>query len=261
MFCGICCSLMYAAMNFCYNFIMNIFITGINHGCGKTLIAAGITAVLQSLGYRTCVYKPVQTGAVDRGKYIVSPDLKFVRKLDPNILTHATYLLTSNTVPAAASQIEQVAINIEDIENDYGILSQNTEILIVEGTGGLLTPINTDTFNLHIPLTLKLPVVFVVNPSNDSLNSYLNELSTARKAGLEVLGVIINKYPAQPKTEDIETFPSLLEHYSCVKVLGIIHYLKNNKNIKADELFTEILNGINIQEILKMEIPKLNLDY
>ena len=250
---------MYVAINFWFVIIatMNIFITGINEGCGKTLVAAGISAVMQSLGYKTGVYKPVQTGALDKGNYLLSPDLAFVNNIDSHIITHSTYLLTSLSTPAAASKLENVDIQIEDIENDYKVLSDNTEILITEGNGGLLTPVNNNFYNGYIPLTLKIPVVFVVTPSNDSVNTYLNELNTAHKLGLDVIGVIINKLPSYSRNSEITTFVSVIEQFGDAKILGIIHNFKD-KNIKTDELFTEILNGINLQEILRMEIPKLN---
>ena len=68
----------------------NIFITGINSGCGKTVISAGIAAVMQSLSYKTGVYKPIQTGAIDKEKYLISPDLAFVKMLEQYITTHST---------------------------------------------------------------------------------------------------------------------------------------------------------------------------
>ena len=69
---------------------MNIFVTSIDNSGGKTVISAGIAAVMQSLGYKAGVYKPIQTGAVDKGKYLISPDLAFVKILDPYITTHST---------------------------------------------------------------------------------------------------------------------------------------------------------------------------
>lgn len=237
---------------------MNIFISGINQGCGKTMIAAGITAVLQSLGYKTGVYKPIQTNSIDKGSYIISPDLNFVNILDPHIITHATYLLTSNASPFVASEVENVSICIDDIQNDYNILIKNTDILITEGIGGLLTPIKEDFYNINIPLALNLPVVFVVNPSNDSLNNCLNELITADKYALNVVGIIINKYPASSNSLEINSFTKILKQFSNAKILGIIRNF-DGEFVKTDELFTEILNGINLREVLKMEIPKLNV--
>ena len=70
----------------------NVFVTGINSGCGKTVISAGIATVMQSLGYKTGIYKPIQTCAIQRENYLISPDLAFVKMLDPYITTHSTYM-------------------------------------------------------------------------------------------------------------------------------------------------------------------------
>ena len=86
---------------------MNIYISSIENGSGKTVISSGIAAVMQSLGYKAGVYKPIQTGAIDKGKYLVSPDLAFVKILDPYITTHSTYMMKTKAVPAASCEIEK----------------------------------------------------------------------------------------------------------------------------------------------------------
>ena len=40
---------------------MNVFFIGTEKGCGKTMIAGGIASVMHSLGYKTGVYKPIET--------------------------------------------------------------------------------------------------------------------------------------------------------------------------------------------------------
>ena len=61
---------------------MNIFVTGTDTDVGKTIITAGLAAVMQSLGYKAGVYKPFQSGAVEKNGFLVSPDLAYVKKLD-----------------------------------------------------------------------------------------------------------------------------------------------------------------------------------
>ena len=41
--------------------------------------------------------------------------------------------------------------DINDIINDYSILSQKTDTLMVEATGGLMTPLNKRLFSYHLP--------------------------------------------------------------------------------------------------------------
>ncbi len=236
---------------------MNIFITGIGNNSGKTVVSAGISAVLQSLGYKTGVYKPVQTGALDKEKYLLSPDLTFVKMVDPYITTHATYMLQSKEVPAISANNENININIENITKDYEILSNKTDMLITEATGGLMTPLKNNFFSYHIPLNLKLPIVFVVTPSPDSLNLYLNEINTAKTAGLDINGVIINKFPASSKDKEIQIFPTLIEKYSDAKVLGIVRNF-DGKSVQTNVLINEILNGIDLEDLFKVKIAKLN---
>ena len=239
-----------------YNCAMNIFLTSIDNSGGKTVISAGISAVMQSLGYKAGVYKPIQLGAIDKGKYLVSPDLALVKMVDQYITTHSTYMLKGKTIPALSAKDENIDIEIQDIIRDYRVLSHKTDTLIVEASHGLMTPIKEDLFTYHIPIALNLPVVFIVNPSTNSINHYLNEVNTAKTLGLEIAGVIINKFPVYSENLEIKTFPQIIEKYCDVKILGLIRDFKG-KSLPANILIDEILNGIDIQELFKMKIPKL----
>ena len=236
---------------------MNIFITGINNKSGKTVISAGITAVMQSLGYKAGVYKPIQTGAIDKGKYLISPDLSFVKMLDPYIKTHSTYMMVSKATPIIAAEIENLKIKLDEIEKDYNILQKSTDTLIVESTGGLMTPLNKGIFSIHIPIMLKLPILFIVNPAENTINNYLNEINTAKSANAKILGVIINKFPVYSENPDIKAFPALIEEYTDVKVIGLVRNFKE-KSVQSNILFNEILNGIDLEDIFQIKIPKLN---
>lgn len=236
---------------------MNIFITGIGNNSGKTIISAGIAAVLQSVGYKVGVYKPVQLGAIDKETYLQSPDLTLVKMLDPNITTHSSYMFKSRAIPVISSQIENIGINLDTIVKDYKILLDRTNILITEATGGLMTPLKDGLFSYHIPLKLRLPVIFVVNPTTDSLNTLLTEINTARTAGLDIGGIIINKFPATSRNEEIQAFPTLAEKYSNTKVLGIIRNFCG-KSVHTNILINEVLNGIDLEDVFRIKLKKLN---
>jgi dethiobiotin synthetase len=235
---------------------MNIFMTGIGNNSGKTIISAGISAVLQSLGYKMGVYKPVQTGAINKGKYLLSPDLTVIKMVDPHITTHSTFMLQSKAIPTISTKMENVNINIEDIKKDYSILAGKTDLLITEATGGLMTPLKDSLFSYHIPSNLKLPIVFIVTPQKDSLNLYLNEINTAKTAGLEIAGVIINQFPANDCSEENKIFPTLIEKYSDTKILGIVRNF-GGKSVQTNVLINEILNGIDLEDVFKIKIAKL----
>ncbi len=236
---------------------MNIFISSIENGSGKTMIASGIASVMQSLGYKTGVYKPIQTGAVDKGRYLLSPDLIFVKIVDSYIKTHSTYMLKTKAVPQVGSMAEYVNINLEAIQNDYEKLSKKTDILLVEAPGGLLTPVQDKLFSYHIALKLNLPVLFIITPSDNNISAYLNELNTAKSLRLNVLGTVINKFPAYSDNIAVKSFPEIIEKYGGVKILGLIRKFKG-KSISTNTLINEILNGIDLEDLFKMKISKLS---
>ncbi len=235
----------------------NIFFTSIDNGGGKTFISAGIAAVMQSFGYKTGVYKPIQAGAIDKSSFLVSPDLTFVKMLDPYISTHSTFMYKDKLIPAAAFEKNNITFDMMEIKKDFNLLSERTDTLLIESPGGLLTPLDKNTSVFHIPLTLNIPVVFIVNPSNNSLNHYLNEINTAKSARINIAGVIINKYPVYSDSEEIKIFPKLIEDYCDVKILGLVRNFRG-KTVSAAVLINEILNGIDLEDLFNMKIPKLN---
>lgn len=236
---------------------MNIYISSVENGSGKTIITAGIAAVLQSLGYKTGVYKPVQTGAIDKGSYLVSPDLAFIKMVDPHIKTHSTYMMKTAAIPAIASKEENTNIIFDNIQNDYEQLDSTTDILFVEANGGLMTPIKNRLFSFNIPQKLNLPILFVITPNENTVNYYLNELNTAKALNLDIAGVIINKFSVYSNDAQTKFFPEIIEKYTDVKILGLIRNFEG-KSISTTTLINEILNGIDLEELLKMKIPKLN---
>ena len=120
-----------------------------------------------------------------------------------------------------------------------------------------MTPLNKKIYTYHLPLHLNLPTIFVVNPSNDCVNNYFNEINTAKTAGLNIIGVIINNYPLDSESTEIKSFPTLIENYCDIKVLGLIKSFKGN-SVQPSTLISEIMNGIDLEDVFRMKIPKLN---
>lgn len=88
--------------------MLELFVTGAEKNSGKILVTAGLAATMQSLGYSTGVYKPVETSAVIKNGYIQSPDLAFVKFCDPYIKTYFTYLLKSKSSPLLSAAAEKL---------------------------------------------------------------------------------------------------------------------------------------------------------
>lgn len=175
----------------------SVFITATDTGVGKTVLAAALLAAARAKGINAVPMKPVQTGCVRRGRRIVAPDLEFCLSaagLDPSPqerqwMCPYRFILASS--PHLAAALARVHISKGGIlENFRRILSRH-EVVIVEGAGGLLVPINERQTMLDLMRALRLPVLLAARPGLGTLNHTLLSLHALRRAGLRVAGVVL----------------------------------------------------------------------
>lgn len=240
--------------------MLNIFITGTDSNVGKTFITAGLAATMQSLGYSTCVYKPVQAGAPKKNGFGQSRDLVFVKNIDPYIKVHSTYVLREQAPPVIAAEAENIIIDGTFIKKDYEILSKEQDCMILEGTGGITTPLAPNFLISDMIKFLNLPLIVVVKPDSGMINQTLLTIHHAQSKGINVRGVIINKFPENTNDIDIKIAPRLIEEYSGVKILGIVKNFYDANKLNPSELITNILNGIDIESVFDVKIAKLAIE-
>jgi len=240
--------------------MLNIFVTGTDTDIGKTFITAGLAATMQSLGYSTCVYKPVQCGTPEKIGFRQSPDLAFVKNVDPYVKTYSSYLLKEPATPAIAAELENITIDKDVIKKDFQNLSQDYDCTIVEGSGGIMVPIAPNFLILDMIKMLNLPIVIVIRPDLGTVNHTLLTINQAISSGINVRGVIINNFPEHTKNIAIKTTPRLIEEYSDAKILGIVKHFNNVQKLNPNDLITNILNGIDIESVFDVKISKLDVD-
>ena len=109
------------------------FITGISTEVGKTVVAAILTEALEA-----DYWKPIQAGELENS------DTHRVQELISNSrsIFHAnSYALETPMSPHAAAEIDTITIDLKKIKEPT-----TKNILVIEGAGGLLVPLNnTDT--------------------------------------------------------------------------------------------------------------------
>lgn len=230
--------------------MLEIYVSGIEKNSGKTLVTAGLAATMQSLGYDTCVYKPVQTGAIVKDGFAQAPDLAFVKFIDPYIKTYFSYLFQSEDIPLLASEKEDTIINPEILYSDYKSITEY-ECIITDGALGLSTPFAKDFLEQNLVKGLDVPVLFVVN--NESVNNIVANINEAALYGVKTRGVVINNSTGHVD----KTLPRLIESYTNAKVVGIVPYFDNLKNINPNDLISNTLEGIDIESVFDVKIAKL----
>jgi len=235
--------------------MINLFVTSDKKGAGKTYVSAGIAATMQSLGYSTGYFKPVQTGAEIHSGFAASRDIAFVKSIDPFVNTSVSYTLREDLIPLLAAKEEGIEIRPQTIIQDYLKLMRTSEIILTEACNGILTPISPQINSLDIIKTMKMSVLIVADFGSDVLENILMIVSTARLHGLNVRGVILNKFIAS-SNENTKNLPSMIEEYAEIPILGIIPYITDD--ILPSELIDTILHSVDLEGVFGMQIPKIS---
>jgi dethiobiotin synthetase len=185
-----------------------IFVTGTDTAVGKTLIAGAIARNLRRAGWDVEVFKPVATGCRRSRGQLVSEDAEFLAVCADSRLALAEITpvcFSAAAAPNVAAEHEGLGVDIEAIFSLYRYVVQRSEAVVVEGVGGLLCPISDDFWVIHLAAILKLPLVIVATAALGTINHTLLTILAARAAGLDVAGVVLNRYLLEPNSRRMAT--------------------------------------------------------
>src|SRR5690606_7245899 len=135
-----------------------IFISGTDTGVGKTIVAAGLVLALKQRGLNVGYMKPVESGCPVLDGEVVPQDVRFVREvagIRDDLDLMCPYRLKAAAAPSIASRLEDVHVDIGYIVDQYFQLSLMHEIVVVEGVGGLMVPLNNNDLVTDLVLQLR----------------------------------------------------------------------------------------------------------
>ncbi len=182
-----------------------IFVTGIDTDIGKTIVSAILTEALEA-----DYWKPIQAGNLDKS------DTDTVRELLSNsksVLHKETYRLTQPLSPHAAAAADGVKIDMDLIRDSMP--STGGRDLIIEGVGGVMSPVNDLFVVMDLIKSLDAEPVIVSKHYLWSINHTLLTIDAMRRKGLPVVGVFFNGKPVQSSVD-------FIIRYSGIKPLGFI---------------------------------------
>lgn len=183
------------------------FVTGTDTGVGKTVLAAAIVARLRQRGVEASALKPVITGldepaasgwpadhellAAVSGR---APEEVIVSGFGPAVSPHLAAELAGRPLGLAALGKATLAAG------------GASEVLVIEGVGGLLVPLDEAFLLRDLARELGLPLVIAARPGLGTINHTLLTLESARYAGLQVAGVVLTPWPSgRTKSSDRTT--------------------------------------------------------
>lgn len=217
-----------------------IFITGTDTGVGKTVATAVLAKLLRDAGAKVGVMKPVTSGCVSTGDRLISEDAELLRwaaACEAPDCDISPYLLREPLAPSIAASIDGTSIDFAKITDAYGRLAACHDIVLVEGAGGLLTPLTDTGFISDLILRLGVPAIIVSRPNLGTVNHTLMTCLCAKNAGIEVKGIIINRFPEKPGPAEGYA-REMMEKHSGARVIGIFPDCEwTNPTVQTDSIF------------------------
>ena len=201
--------------------IPGLFVTGTDTGVGKTVIAGAIAAWFRGQGSRVGVLKPIATGCERRREGLVSTDAEFLAHFadSPHPLdVVCPQRYAEPLAPAVAAERAGQPADWAAVQRSLDRIGRDSDVLIVEGVGGVMVPLDDRHTVLDLVRWLGLPTLVVARAGLGTINHTLLTFESLRPVG-RIAGVVINRYPAESATVAEETNPRIIDKWGRVPVL------------------------------------------
>ncbi len=209
----------------------SIFITGTDTGVGKTIVCRHLAAYLQSRGLNVITQKWVQTGSNEnddiREHHLALP--VSVAQIPHLEELRCPYSFPYAASPHLAAKIQGMEIKAEKIEKALIALEKTFDVVLVEGSGGALVPLNEKMLMADMAARLGMPVLIVVANKLGAINHTLLTLEALAARGIRVTGLIFNRVGKSGDETILNDNIRIISQFAHVPVLGEIPFVTSFK--------------------------------
>jgi dethiobiotin synthetase len=188
--------------------IPGLFITGTDTNVGKTYVGILLAHALKAAGHRVGVYKPVASGCRREGERLISDDALLLWRAagEPGELGRVCpQCFEAPLAPHLAARAEGKEIDRKLLRDGLDYWLACSDIVLVEGAGGLLSPLGENDYVADLARDLGYPLLVVARNALGTINHTLLTLHAAQtfRDGLKIAGVILNN--PTPPCNDLST--------------------------------------------------------
>ncbi|MEW6007809.1 MAG: dethiobiotin synthase [bacterium] len=203
-----------------------IFITGTDTGVGKTLITGLLGRYLLERGLNVVTQKWVDAGGLD-----IKTHFRLMKKKPSLTIDYfSPYIFKFPCSPHLCSRIFNKPIEPDVIKKRFLFLKEKYDIVLVEGTGGLLTPISRKALLIDIAKELSLPILVVSRNKLGTINHSLLTIEALKNRNMEILGIVFNN-PRREKEEILKDNPKIIKGLTKIKVFGRLPWMNDKETL------------------------------
>ena len=193
-----------------------LFVTATDTDIGKTCVCAGLAYALKKSGIDVGIMKPFACG--------VKQKIGFSSN-DLTILTNAAMVDDAEDIinpfffpipasPYTAAKNLGVKIDVEHVMECFRKLDEIHDIVLVEGIGGIMTPILKDYAIIDLIKDLMANTIIVTSSKIGTVNHTVLTYNMCKNMNIPIKGLIINNfdstgYPIHELERDLSTLTDL----------------------------------------------------
>ncbi len=203
------------------------FITGTDTGVGKTWATVALINYFKMRGKIVVGMKPIASGCKEINGILKNEDALLLQKHASVALDYQQinfYSFLEPVSPHLAANNE--CVDIDKIVKNFNCLKRQADIVLVEGVGGWLVPLNNQGDDVEmLAKKLQLPVIMVVGICLGCINHARLTYQAIKASGVECAGwLAMSLDPEMLRiNENIETIQQAVD----IPLLGILPYSKN----------------------------------
>ena len=201
------------------------FITGTDTDVGKTTVALGLMATLHKKGFSVAAMKPVSAGCEQTPQGLRNEDsVRLMQQASVDLPYELVnpYAFAVPIAPHIAAEQSGITMQIPALLAAYQEIAQHVDVVIVEGAGGWLVPLNQTQTMADLAVALQLPVITVVGIRLGCLSHALLTQTSIKEHGLTQAGWVANHLiPNMPYAKENIDY---LQQRVAGKLLGILPF-------------------------------------
>lgn len=201
----------------------HFFVTGTDTGVGKTTVTVRLMQQLIAQGLTVIGMKPVASGCEWLDGRWQNEDVRQLTaasnvKAPPELIN--PYCFEPAIAPHIAAAQAGVAIDLKIIQEAYTQLTPLADVVIVEGAGGLLVPLNSSQTMADLILALDIPALMVVGMRLGCINHALLTAQVLKQRGIDFCGWVANSIDSQMSMpeENLQTLIQSLQQPPLLQV-------------------------------------------
>lgn len=202
------------------------FVVGTDTNVGKTYVSSALIQHFVAQNIQTIGMKPIASGCdLAEDNQLINEDVSILienSNVQSSLDLVNPYRFKPAIAPHIAAEKSGVTINLEVIAKTYQILTKLADVVIVEGAGGFLVPLNDKETLADLAAKLDLPIILVVGMRLGCINHALLTAEAIERRGLTLSGWVANQIdPAMPMFE--ENLTTLRRHISA-PCISVVHW-------------------------------------